>query len=513
MLPKAIHLLLVEDSPTDALMLRVALEDVRSMAFELVHVERLGEALCELERQRFDVIVLDMGLPDSAGLDGLVKVRQAAEEAPILLLTGVDDEETAVAAVERGAQDYLVKGKVDGSALTRAIRYAISRKRGEQLQLAKEDAEAANRAKDHFLAILSHELRTPLTPVLTLIDLLEAEADLPDRLRTDIQTIRRNVELERHLIDDLLDVTRIVRGKLELRKEPVELSQVIRSAAEVCQPDISARGLEFGVDLGKDTPYIIEADAIRLQQVFWNLLKNAIKFTPHGGCVGVRCRLVDGHVAAEVNDSGVGIEPHHLALIFNAFEQGDRAITQRFGGLGLGLAISRAIIELHGGSITARSAGRNQGATFEVRLPLVPGPAKPIEKPMLATKATGAAVSILLVEDHGDTARALARLLGRQGYQVQCAGDIATALISLSRGHFDLLISDMGLPDGTGIDLLRQARAAYPNLPAIALSGYGREDDVQRSRQAGFAAHLVKPATQRDLLEAISNAVAHGSHR
>ncbi len=502
---KAIDILLVEDSPTDALLLRSALAEVRSVPFELVHVERLGDALRELRGRRFDVTVLDMGLPDSSGLEGLAQLRGAAEEMPILLLTSLDDEEMAVAAVERGAQDYLVKGTLDGQGLTRAIRYAIVRKRAELLQRAKEDAEAASRAKDHFLAVLSHELRTPLTPVLTIVNMLEADAALPECFRDDIATIRRNVELETRLIDDLLDVTRIARGKLALRKEPVELCQVIRAAGEVCHADMTSRNMEFVVDLGIDAPYVVDADAVRLQQVFWNLLKNAVKFTPRGGCVGVRCRLEDGQVVAEVTDSGVGIASENLQRIFNAFEQGGHAVTKHFGGLGLGLAISRAIVEMHGGTIIARSEGRNKGATFEVRLPLAQRQAQVAAAPSLTAPAK--ALSVLLVEDHGDTARAMVRLLGGQGYHVQWAEEMATANALLEKQHFDLLISDMGLPDGSGLDLMRDAKTKYPDLPGIALSGYGLDEDVRKSMLAGFSDHLVKPTGKRELLAAIAKAL------
>ena len=505
---KTIDILLVEDNPTDAMMLRAALEDARGGPFVLVHVERLGDALRELRSRRFDVAVLDMGLPDSSGLDGLAQLRGAAQEMPILLLTGMDDETVAIEAVERGAQDYLVKGTVDGHALSRAIRYAIVRKRVEHLQWAKEDAEAASLAKDHFLAVLSHELRTPLTPVVTLAGMLEADATLPERFRDDIEIIRRNVELETRLIDDLLDATRIARGKLELRKEPVELCRVIGLATEVCQADIAARSIKFGMDLGSDAPFIVEADAVRLQQVFWNLLKNAIKFTPHGGSVGVRCRKADpSHVLVEVSDSGVGIASENLGCIFNAFEQGNRAITQRFGGLGLGLAISRAIVEMHGGTIEARSPGRDMGATFQVRLPLAERPLQKSEPSATIADRSKPALSILLVEDHGDSAKAMARLLGTQGYEVLCAGDVATAMKLLDQHRFDLLISDMGLPDGSGLDVMRHARAKFPALPGLALSGYGQEEDLRQSRLAGFLDHIVKPASPRELLEAIDKAV------
>ena len=185
-----------------------------------------------------------------------------------------------------------------------------------------------------------------------------------------LDMVRRNVEMEARLIDDLLDVMRISRGKVELSRSTVELCTVINRAVEVCKPDIEARGLHFDVDLGPAAPYWIEADIARLQQVFWNLLKNAIKFTPHGGCVGVRCRSERGQVVAEVNDSGIGIDEAALPRIFNAFEQAERSITRQFGGLGLGLTISKALVEMHGGTIEVASEGRDKGATFRVRLPL-----------------------------------------------------------------------------------------------------------------------------------------------
>ena len=195
---------------------------------------------------------------------------------------------------------------------------------------------AGQSAKDHFLAVLSHELRTPLTPVVMGVSMLQDRPDLDPKVRETLEMVRSNVEMEARLIDDLLDVTRIARGKIELNQEPVELCTVIQRAVEVCKPDIEARRLHFGVDLGPAAPYWVEADVSRLQQVFWNLLKNAIKFTPHGGCVGIRCRPNEKHVLVEVNDSGIGIEPEALSRIFNAFEQAERSITRQFGGLGFG---------------------------------------------------------------------------------------------------------------------------------------------------------------------------------
>lgn len=378
----------------------------------------------------------------------------------------------------------------------------------QSAEQAKAEAEDANRAKDKFLAVLSHELRTPLTPVLASVSLLQKTSYSDGSTRHALEVIRRNVELEARLIDDLLDLTRIARGKVELNKQPVPLCTVIQRAIEVCKPDIEARRIEFGVDIGPDAPYYVEADVARLQQVFWNLLKNSIKFTPHGGCIGVRCRREQGEVVAEVNDSGAGIEPEALPRIFDAFAQADRAVTRQFGGLGLGLAISKSILEMHDGKIEATSPGKGRGATFTIRLPLLAlhhagDLSGPVAEPASPTGSDTQTLRVLVVEDHGDTAEMMRIMLESKGHDVQTAGDVATALQTVVRQEFDLLISDLGLPDGSGLDLIRELRARGHLFPSIALSGYGQDNDIQQSRAAGFAAHLTKPVDVDKLLSTI----------
>ena len=247
---------------------------------------------------------------------------------------------------------------------------------------AKAAAELANRAKDYFLAVLSHELRTPLAPVVMGVSMLQDRPDLDPETRETLEMVRRNAEMEARLIDDLLDMTRISRGTIELQKQRVDLGTVIDYAVEVCRPDIEARGLEFGVDMGPDAPYWVEADIARLQQVFWNLLKNAVKFTPHGGRVGIRCRLDrPGHVVVEVSDSGIGIDPEALPRLFDAFEQAERSISRQFGGLGLGLAISKALVEMHGGRSRpiARAGARGRRSASACRSARLP--ARPSARP------------------------------------------------------------------------------------------------------------------------------------
>jgi signal transduction histidine kinase/CheY-like chemotaxis protein len=415
------------------------------------------------------------------------------------------------------------------------------RKHAEQeLERARDAAEAANRAKDHFLAVLSHELRTPLNPVLMAAGALLEDYELPPEARHDVEMIRRNVELEARLIDDLLDLTRIARGKVELRCEATDVHAVLRHTADTCRDaDFHEKGITLDLELTAPHHHVW-ADAPRLSQVFWNLIKNAIKFTPSGGRIVVRTRneedggsrrerargeehrsaiaqpLAAGQRARassssssliiEVTDTGIGIEPEILPHIFGAFEQGDLAITRKFGGLGLGLAITRALVENHGGTIEARSAGRGAGATFGVALAAVPDPER--IKPAAAPNGDPSArrgLRILLVEDHESTAHVLARLLRRFDHQVENAANVRDALRATEAREFDLLISDIGLPDGSGLELMREIRARYgpDHLKGIALSGYGMEEDVKRSAEAGFAAHLVKPINLEKLNEVI----------
>jgi PAS domain S-box-containing protein len=376
-----------------------------------------------------------------------------------------------------------------------AARDVTDRKRAEEAMLrAKQDAEQASRAKDHFLAVLSHELRTPLTPVLASAQMLEHDERLAGAHRELARVIRRNAELEARLIDDLLDLTRIARNKLELHPTTVNLHEKLRHVLAMCAGEIAAKSLNVETDFAATARWV-RADPARLQQILWNLAKNAVKFTPEAGTVTVRtrddARGQGDRVEIEITDSGIGIAADVLPRIFDAFEQGGRDVTRQFGGLGLGLAISRALVEMHGGEIAARSEGPGRGAAFVVTLPA--SAVAPAESP--AGQRRGGPTldcSILLVEDHPDTRRILARLLTDMGATVVTADCVAAALRLAATRPFDLLVSDIGLPDGSGVELMRQVRARH-QLRGIALSGYGTEEDLARSREAGFEAHLTKP--------------------
>jgi len=379
--------------------------------------------------------------------------------------------------------------------------------RQEELQKTNvelQEKARSNLAKDQFLAMLSHELRTPLTPVLASAMALESEQGLPENIHESLHMIRRNVELEARLIDDLLDLTRISRGKVQLNFEVVDAHTLLQNALEICQADIDRKRLALRLDLSAQK-FHSRADPARLQQIFWNLINNAVKFTSEDGQISISTSNdTVGQLRVEIADTGVGIESEALPKIFDAFEQGGWT---QLGGLGLGLAISKTLVEAHKGTIAAESAGRNQGARFTLVFPTCEKPdvrAAPAASPQLPLRQT---MRILLVEDHEDTKRSLTNLLRRRGYHVQSAGDLQSALDLSAKEEFDVLISDLGLPDGSGIDLMRVLNSQRPVF-GIALTGFGMEDDIRKSYEVGFKHHLVKPIDLNKLDSLIQESAA-----
>ena len=381
-----------------------------------------------------------------------------------------------------------------------------------EIARARDQALAASRAKDDFLAALSHELRTPLNPVLLVASDGAGNAQLSSEIREVFEMIRRNVELEARLIDDLLDLTRITRGKLLLDLRPVEVVAILRDALATVQAEADEKHITIVRDW-EVQPLRGVGDAVRVQQVFWNVLKNAVKFTPAGGRVTIQTRREGSRARVVVADTGIGLTPGEIGQIFNAFSQGDHAGPEgshKFGGLGLGLAISHMLVELHGGEIRAASAGRNEGATFTVEMPLTSAAAEAQgglrTAPPLAVTVNGTARRegrrILLVEDHEPTRVALTHLLTRRLYKVSPVGSLAEARELAGRETFDLVLSDIGLPDGNGYTLMSELRDKY-QLPGIALTGYGMDQDISRARAAGFVTHLTKPVRVESLEQAL----------
>lgn len=363
----------------------------------------------------------------------------------------------------------------------------------EALRAARDLAEKASNAKDAFLAALSHELRTPLTPALLAASALEKDASLPPEVRHDLAMIRRNVELETRLIDDLLDLTRIANNKLEVHKESADLHEIVCRALDICQPEIEQKELKVELHLSAREAHV-HVDAVRMQQALWNLIRNAVKFTPGKGTISIVTKNPGPNaILVEVNDTGIGFLPGAEAQLFDAFAQAGRSITRQFGGLGLGLAITRSIVEIHEGKIAARSEGLYKGATFSIELPIAPhGDVKRAAARPSAAASEPRSLRILVVEDHEDTRASLVRLLARFGHQAAGVGSAADALDLADKRSFDIVISDLGLPDQSGNELMLELQSRF-GLKGIAVSGYGMEEDVARSQRSGFSQHMTKP--------------------
>src|SRR5215470_16380573 len=393
------------------------------------------------------------------------------------------------------------------TAMALSAGMAERRRVEEELQQQKSIVEAANRTKDHFMAMLSHELRTPLTPVISALESLETEPTQTEDARASLAMIRRNIELETQLIDDLLDFTRIAKDKMQLRFVPLDAHQAVSNVVEICRAEARAKSLHVHLNLRARNGHVT-ADGAKFQQIVWNLLKNAIKFTPAGGDITIASENRSETILnVTIRDSGIGMEPEVMQRIFEPFEQGNRSFEHRFGGLGLGLAISKSLAQAHGGTLTAQSDGSNHGSTFTLSMQALPQ----TESTTVALKTIAGsarqALKILLVDDHHDTCVALEKLLARRGHLVAVTHDVRSAMEAAVRNKFDLLISDIALPDGTGMDLMMQLRA-IANLPGIAISGFGNNDDIERSLQAGVSEHLIKPIKIDNLEAAMERALA-----
>ncbi len=515
-----LKILVVDDNPEDRETCRRYLTRDTVQEYRIVEQASLEHALEFCREEKPDCILLDYHLNDGNGIEFLHSLQEIGGTRlyPVVMLTGTGSETIAVEAMKAGAQDYLVKGTLTPDVLHRTVANTIYKARTDrllerkqtELEAAYRAAQEANARKDQFLATLSHELRTPLTPILTAVSALDVSTTSPEELREVFAIIQRNVELEARLIDDLLDLTRIASGKLKIDPRPADVHQVLNHALDTCRESAASSGVTLTVTWDARESRVL-ADTARLQQVLWNLLSNAIKFTPRGGRIEITTRnAAPGAIEVEVRDSGIGIAAEVLPKVFDAFEQGDPRTTRRYGGLGLGLAIAKALVEAHGGTIRATSEGQDRGSRLILTLATVPtdqpaagqtsGTVSPQADP---ARAAAQQTNILVVEDHEDTIRVLRLMLKRWGYRALTASTVAEALEIFQRETVGLIVSDIGLPDASGAELMEQVRALGSTVPGIALSGFGMEHDVQRSRDAGFAEHLVKPVDWQKLEAAI----------
>ncbi|MEO9127045.1 MAG: ATP-binding protein, partial [Microcoleus sp.] len=422
-------------------------------------------------------------------------------------------------AMDAAAPRFTESGQFEGfigSAIDITERKQVETERDMVLQLeqtARAEAERANRIKDEFLAVLSHELRSPLNPILGWSQLLQSGKLSAAKTAQALETIERNARLQSQLIEDLLDVSRILQGKLRLTVAPVNVATIILSALETVQLAAEAKQIQIQTILNSDVGLVL-GDTGRLQQIVWNLLSNAVKFTPEGGRVEVRLAPIEHQVQIQVTDTGKGIVPDFLPYVFEHFRQEDGATTRKFGGLGLGLAIVRQLIELHGGTVFAESPGEGLGATFTVRLPLLNDGSTTQDESAVNSSVSPdisslplAGLRILVVDDEPDSRDFVAFVLGEAGAEVISLSSAAEVLLSIAQTAPDLLVSDIGMPEMDGYMLIRHIRTQlapqYRDLVAIALTAYAGEGNERQILQAGFDQHLSKPIDPNELLAAV----------
>lgn len=642
--------LLVEDNPADIALLMELLQDSDAKSWQIAHCKRLHLALEQLRHTHFDVILLDLSLPDSQGLDTVIELQTAVPHIPIVVLTGLHDQTLARQALAQGVQDYLVKGQLSSELIIKTVEYAIERTQilrklqeqtqelattneilqqrerefrtlventpdiiarydrqfrclyinpantkqlgipqgiysgktllemgyppemtqflenalaqvfttrqmridefrvryqeewktyqtyvvpefsaeGEiesvltiarditqlrQTEAAFAEAEIANRMKDEFLATLSHELRTPLNPILGWVKLLQTRSFSTEQTQAALETIERNAQRQAQLVEDLLDLSQMIRGQLTLALAPVLLIEPIQAAIDTIRSAAEAKELEIETQLEPAIGYV-RGDSTRLQQLIWNLLSNAVKFTPRGGKITIQLQKLNHDAQITVRDTGKGIKPNFLPFVFDRFRQEDSSNTRQFGGLGLGLSLVQQLVEAHGGTITAESPGEGQGATFIVRLPLLPEPqtdSPPRSEGQQPLTLQG--IRILLVEDEPDSRDLMSWILEEAGASLVAVATAQAALQALSHAPFNVLVSDIGLPDMDGYRLLQQVRLLASNqaqpalkrtMPkAIALTAYAGEINRQNALAAGYQQHLPKPIEPEALITAI----------
>ncbi|HWA77164.1 MAG TPA: response regulator [Polyangiaceae bacterium] len=519
----------VDDSPLETEVARRVLgteHDVRVFADGPTVLELLANG------EKPDLLVLDWHMPEMSGLEMCRFLRESHDEAslPILVLTATGGQDDLLEGLAAGANDFVIKDFDPAELLARAATLVRAKalhegvKRTElATRRAREAAEEASRAKDVFLATVSHELRTPLNAILGWARLLnEGEGELDSfKLKRGLETIERNARLQLQLIEDILDVTRAISGKMQLEVSRVDLASVIRTALDSLRPTIDAKRIQLELaDLPKCH---LRGDAERIQQALLNLLNNAIKFTPEGGTVRVAVKCTDAFVHVSVSDTGIGIPPQFLPHVFDRFRQQDGSVSRRHSGLGLGLALVQHIAQAHGGSVSAESPGEGLGATFILSLPsgeknsLVgrdsdrPSPMPPAPAVRMPIGKL-AGLNILIVEDDEDSRDLLGIVLEQQGATVEAAGSCASALAILERVTPDVMISDIGLPKQDGYELIRSARAreksgSKARMPAIALTAYARREDRRLALEAGFQAHVAKPVDPAELVGVVSELI------
>lgn len=524
------QVLVIDDNPDDrALVVRALRAEFRATDLREVADARGLEAA--FSRGGFDAVVTDYQLLWTTGLDVLRAVRERFPDVPVVMFTNTGSEEVCAAAMREGAHDYIVKKANHFVLLPAALRTGLAvvtarrdlRNHARALQAAlaaekaaRQDAERADRLKDEFLSTLSHELRTPLNAILGWTHVLQRAPDKLDTVVKGAQVIERNVKVQVRIIEDLLDVSKIVSGNLRLEAEAVELVPVVEAAIESVQPAADIKGLRLARHLDMQAGTVM-GDATRLQQIVWNLLSNAIKFTPSNGRIDVRLERAGDHLRLTVTDTGEGIEAAFLPHVFDRLRQADGSTTRRHSGLGLGLSIVKNLVELHGGAVEARSGGRGHGSTFSVTLPaaVADGARERREERRdrggvlpEAPEHSLDGVDVLLVDDEPDARELMQQVLSDAGAHVRLASSAPEAYEAWRERAPEVLVSDIGMPGEDGYSLISRIRHQEHDrarVPAIALTAFARAEDRRRALLSGFQLHLPKPVEPAELVAAVAS--------
>jgi len=514
------RILIVDDLAEKLLVYSTLLRDSDA---EIVQASSGTEALKRVLEGSFAVILLDVNMPDMDGLETatLIRGHRNGRHTPIIFITSYADEVQIARGYELGAVDYIMTPVVASVLRTKVKVFVDLYEANAALARANQDLEARvkartaeleqlSRLKDEFLATMSHELRTPLNAIFGWVTLLRTRRlDAPTQERA-LETIERNARAQKRLIEDLLDVSRIVTGKVALEIVTVDPRRVVEAALETMQPTAQAKGIHI-VPVLDTAAGTVRGDFARLQQVMCNLLSNAIKFTPSGGRVEVCLARRNDEAEIAVSDSGQGIKPEFLPLVFDRFRQEDGSISRRHGGLGLGLAIVRHLVELHAGSVEAHSEGEGKGSRFVVRLPtrVTASNTKPEEAAVSTVPTMLSGVRLLVVDDEAGARELIANVLRGYGADVSLADSGQTALTKLFELRPDVLVADLGMPDMDGYALIEQVRALDPDFggqtPAVAVTGYASPTDRLRALQAGYQNHVAKPVEPHELAVVIAS--------
>ncbi len=546
-----INVLIVDDEPRNLVVLETVLD---LPGYRLVRAESADQALLALVGEEFALLILDIHMPSMTGFElaTIIKGRKKTSLVPIIFLTAhYNEDQHVLEGYGAGAVDYMHK-PVNAAVLrskvavfadlyrknreiaisNRALLAEVTERRRAELalqelndnldrlvtdrtqELRQLEAElrTADRRKDEFIATLAHELRNPLAPVRNAIQILKRQGQEGPSSQGLRDIIARQVGVMARLIDDLMDVSRINQGRIELKLEKVELARVLDLAIEASRPHIDEGG--HSLTLGPVDPELaLMGDVTRLAQVFVNLLTNAAKYTERGGSIDLTAKRLGSHVEVAVRDNGIGIPPEHLRNVFVLFAQVEGGVSRSRGGLGIGLSLVKHLVEMHGGTVEASSPGPGHGSTFVVSLPLQltaaerldAHPARPVDG---VTPARACALRVLVVDDHQDSAQTLAGLLSLLGHDVRIAHDGETALFEAGAFRPEAVVLDIGLPDVDGYEVCRRLREQMwaKDVTVIALSGWGDHEAKRKGRAAGFDGHLVKPVEEEALISALAEA-------